>query len=157
MLFVFAVLCAMLGGLLHLAAGMPAGTAALSALASVSLVVAANAVIRRRVMVSALNAEIAELRVEINGLRSARGAPPLSRTPYPAPIREPVPAGRGAAVDPSAVRPAGAPRGAYQPGPTAHSRPAALPPALQPPHGAASKPVLGAERPPQHSPHVMAA
>jgi len=83
MLFTFAVICASVGGLLHLAAELPASTATLAALASMSIVIAANAMVRRRTAIGVLNAQIAELRMEINGLRSARAAAPLNRPQAP--------------------------------------------------------------------------
>jgi cyclic-di-GMP phosphodiesterase TipF (flagellum assembly factor) len=83
MLTTFAVLCATVGGLLYLAAGVPASTAALIAIASLSVVVAVNATLRRRAATSVLNARIAELHMELTGLRTARSAAPLARPRMP--------------------------------------------------------------------------
>lgn len=74
------VLCCAMGGLLHFIADVPAATATLTALACLSLLLAAIAMVRRATTVAALNAEIKDLRSEIIGLRGARVATPHSGT-----------------------------------------------------------------------------
>lgn len=103
------ILCSVLAGLLHFVADVPPATAALTALACLSILLAANAMVRRATTVAALNAEIKDLRSEIMGLRSARAT-----TPHSGAISRP---------PPSAHAPAGGAIAGIEPAPYSMSAP----------------------------------